>query len=170
MRFGARLFRDQRVGGLLHSVVNELVGTIEPLDQLLAQRLPESRVHLLLGHSQNHRRALRRRRRCRGTRAAATRLACRAEAASASRPGDRRHCPCSVWHGCRRGPRTIAPACGRRRGGPHRRAREETGSRKTDCRRSLRAQALPALRPVARRSEANRRQGVPHLGPSAGQA
>src|SRR5262249_42936052 len=55
MRLGAGLFRDQRVGSFLHSVMNELVGTIETIDQLLAQSIPQSRVYLLLGLSQNER-------------------------------------------------------------------------------------------------------------------
>ena len=55
MRLGAGLFRDQRVGSFLHSVMNKLVGTIETIDQLLAQSIPQSRVYLLLGLSQNER-------------------------------------------------------------------------------------------------------------------
>src|SRR5262249_14411890 len=47
--------RDQRVGGLLHAVVNKLVGAHDAVDQLLTQRLGESGVYLFLGYLQNDR-------------------------------------------------------------------------------------------------------------------
>src|SRR5215471_4360262 len=55
MRLGARLLRDKRVGGFLKSVMNEPVGTIETIDELLAPGFPQSRVHLFFGCSHNYR-------------------------------------------------------------------------------------------------------------------
>ena len=45
MRFRAPVLRDQRVGGFLHTVVDEPVGAFRTLDELLADRLPQSRVN-----------------------------------------------------------------------------------------------------------------------------
>ena len=55
MGLGAQVFRDQRIGGLLHAVVDEPVGAVQPLDQLLTHRLPQSRVDLLLRGPENDR-------------------------------------------------------------------------------------------------------------------
>lgn len=55
MRYGARGFRDQRIGGFLHPIVDELVGTLQSLDQLLMDRRPQRRVHLLLRATENDR-------------------------------------------------------------------------------------------------------------------
>ena len=48
-------FRDQRIGGFLHAVVDEPVGAFQALDQLLTNGLPESRVDLLLRCPENDR-------------------------------------------------------------------------------------------------------------------
>ena len=55
MSLGAQCFRDQRIGGLLHPVVNESVGAFQALDQVLTNRGPQRRVHLLLRGPENDR-------------------------------------------------------------------------------------------------------------------
>ena len=55
MDLGAQCFRDQRIGGLLHPVVDEPVGAFQALDQLLTNRLPQRRVDLLLRGPENDR-------------------------------------------------------------------------------------------------------------------
>jgi hypothetical protein len=41
-------FRDERIGRLLHSVVEECVDTTPPEDEFRANGLPESRFYLVL--------------------------------------------------------------------------------------------------------------------------
>ena len=45
---GASVLRDQRIGGFLHPVVDEPVEARQALDQLESDRLPQSRVDLIL--------------------------------------------------------------------------------------------------------------------------
>jgi len=52
---GAPFGRNQRVGSLVDAIVDETVGTLEEIDQLLAPRLNEAGVQLLLGRVVNDR-------------------------------------------------------------------------------------------------------------------
>src|SRR5262245_51590380 len=55
MLFGARFFRNKRVSGFVDSVVFESVGVVAMLDELLAHRLPEIALNLLLRCALNER-------------------------------------------------------------------------------------------------------------------
>ena len=55
VRLGARPFRYQRIGGLLDTVVDELVGALQVLDQLQAKGLPEIRTDVLVRFPENDR-------------------------------------------------------------------------------------------------------------------
>ena len=48
MRRGASFLRDQGIGGFLDTVVDKLVGALQPLDHLVTDRLPQIRVDRLL--------------------------------------------------------------------------------------------------------------------------
>ena len=48
MRRGAQVCRDQRIGGFLNPVMDELVGAFQAQDQLLPNRLPQIRMDRLL--------------------------------------------------------------------------------------------------------------------------
>src|SRR5262249_33455529 len=47
MNPGARGFRDHRISGFLHPVMDEVVGVSAALDQFLTERIPESHVNLV---------------------------------------------------------------------------------------------------------------------------
>src|SRR5262249_57399479 len=57
---GTRLLRDQRIGRFLDPVVPEPVRAVGTLDQLLAHRLPEIAVDLLVGGALHQREGRRR--------------------------------------------------------------------------------------------------------------
>src|SRR5437879_9247045 len=48
MRCSASFLRDEEIGSFLDTVVDKPVGTLQPLDHLVTDRLPEMRVDLLL--------------------------------------------------------------------------------------------------------------------------
>src|SRR6202011_5159337 len=48
VRLGARPFRYERIGGLLDTVVDELVRTLQVLDQLQTNGIPEIRMDVLV--------------------------------------------------------------------------------------------------------------------------
>src|SRR5262249_37064416 len=48
MRCGALFLRDEGIGGFLDTIVDEPVAALQPLDHLVADRLPEMRVDVLL--------------------------------------------------------------------------------------------------------------------------
>ena len=55
VRLVALLLRDQRVGGFLNAIVDELVGAVEVLDQLQTNGLPEIRIDLRGRFREDHR-------------------------------------------------------------------------------------------------------------------
>src|SRR5262245_66073036 len=55
VRLVAPLLRDQRIGGLLHAIVDESVGARQALDAFLAAGRPQRRVDLLLRSPENDR-------------------------------------------------------------------------------------------------------------------
>src|ERR1700731_5256053 len=55
VRLGAQPFRYERIGGLLDTVVDELVRTLQVLDQLQTNGIPEIRTDVLVRFSENDR-------------------------------------------------------------------------------------------------------------------
>src|SRR5262249_58516638 len=55
MCFGAQIFRDQRIGCFLDTVVEEPVGIFQAEDETRSDRFPKLAVHVLLRILVNHR-------------------------------------------------------------------------------------------------------------------